>query len=337
MSILSSRENFYRAHNRAQWQDLIARIEGRSNDLLPFDVLANALQVYQQIPRTELEVIPLDKIVGSVGRYKDFTADFLPRSPELKTRWATIEEAMDSLEGLPPIEVYKIGGVYFVADGNHRVSVARANGFKDIDAYVTEIPVDAGLEPGDTLDQAIIKAERARFLAETGIDHCYPQVDIYFTRPGGFKQMLEHVQIHRRLMEQDNADGGEVSLQDAACDWYEHGYLPIVDAIRERQLLRRYPGRTAADLYVWIWGYVFEAYRLFGEKVTPEEGVEMLELRAESPWRQAVHAVMGRLAELSGGRLGPAQQVPDWVTQTFEWSDGSLEELSKTSGERHSG
>ncbi len=144
-----------------------------------------------------------------------------------------------------------------------------------------------GLEPGDTLDQAITKAERARFLAETGIDHCYPQVDIYFTRPGGFKQVLEHVQLHRRLMEQDNPDGGEVSLRDAACDWYEHGYLPIVDAIRERQLLRRYPGRTAADLYVWIWGYVFEAYRLFGEKVTPEEGVEMLELRAESPWRQA--------------------------------------------------
>ena len=56
-----------------------------------------------------------------------------------------------------------------MADGNHRVSVARANGFEDIEAYVTEIPVDPGIEPGDTLDEAIIKAERARFIAETGI------------------------------------------------------------------------------------------------------------------------------------------------------------------------
>src|SRR5512136_1771095 len=197
---------FHRARGRAQIGDFLARLGGRSNDLLPFDALASALQVYQQIPRSQPEVIPLEKIVGSVGRYKDFTRDFLPRNLQMAPRWTRIEDALVSPEGLPPIEVYKIGDVYFVADGNHRVSVARANGFKDIDAYVTEIPADAGLEPGDSLDQAISKAERARFLAETGIDHCYPQVDIYFTRPGGFKQVLEHVEFHRRMMEQDNPD-----------------------------------------------------------------------------------------------------------------------------------
>lgn len=337
MSILSNHENFQRAYSRGQWQDLIARIAGRPNDLLPFDVLIGALQVYQQIHRTKVEAIPLDKIIGSVGRYQDFTADFLPRNIALKTRWTKIEAAMESMAGVPPIEVYKIGDVYFVADGNHRVSVARANGFKEIDAYVTEIPVDAGLEPGDTLDQAIIKAERARFLAETRLDHCYPQVDIYFTRPGGFQQALEHVRFQRHLMQQDRPAGAEVSLQDAACDWYEHGYLPVVAAIRERQLLRRYPGRTAADLYVWVWGYIFEAYRRFGEEITPQEGVGMLELRATAPWRPAVTAVMKRLAALSSGRHGPAQPVPDWVTQTFDWDDGSLKELSETAEEPRSG
>jgi hypothetical protein len=316
---------FYKVRGRAQFQDFLARLGGRTNDLLPFDALASALQVYQQIPRRAPEAIPLDKIVGSVGRYKDFTRDFLPRNLEMAPRWARIEDALDSPEGLPPIEAYKIGDVYFVADGNHRVSVARANGFQDIEAYVTEIPVDPGIEPGDTLDEAIIKAERSRFIAETGIDACYPYLDIYFTRPGGFPQLLVHVQIHRRLLHRDQGDDRPVGLTEAACDWYENDYLPIIESIRERQLLRRFPGRTAGDLYVWIWGYIFEMYRQSGEKITPEEGVQMLESRAESPFQQAVTAVMGRLAEYSRGRSHEA--VPDWVTQTFEWDDGSLAEL----------
>jgi hypothetical protein len=316
---------FHRARGRAQIRDFLARLGGRSNDLLPFDALASALQVYQQIPRRLPEMIPLAKIVGSVGRYKDFTRDFLPRNLEMAPRWARIEDALDSPEGLPPIEVYKIGEVYFVADGNHRVSVARANGFQDIEAYVTDIPVDPGIEPGDTLDEAIIKAERTRFSAETGVGACYPYLDIYFTRPGGFPQLLDHVQIHRRVMQREHGDESPVSLTAAACDWYENAYLPIVESIRERQLLRRFPGRTSGDLYVWIWGYIFEAYRQSGEKITPEEGAQMLELRAESPFQQAVTAVMGRLAEFSRGR--PSEDMPDWVTQTFEWDDGTLSEM----------
>ena len=316
---------FHRAHGRTQIRDFLPRLGGRSNDLLPFDALASALQVYQQIPRRLPEVIPLDKIVGSVGRYKDFTRDFLPRNLEMAPRWARIEDALDSPEGLPPIEVYKIGEVYFVADGNHRVSVARANGFQDIEAYVTEIPVDPGIEPGDTLDEAIIKAERTRFIAETGVDACYPFLDIYFTRPGGFPQLLDHVQIHRRLIQREQGDDTPVSPTAAACDWYENAYLPIIESIRERQLLRRFPGRTGADLYVWIWGYIFQTYLQSGEKITPEEGAQMLALQAESPFQQAVTAVMGRLGEFSRGR--PSEDMPDWVTQTFEWDDGTLSEM----------
>jgi hypothetical protein len=316
---------FQKAHGRALLRDFLARVGGRSNDLLPFEALTSALHVYQQIPRPSPEAIPLDRIVGSVGRYKDFTRDFLPRNPDLIQRWARIEDALDSPEGLPPIEVYKVGDVYFVADGNHRVSVARANGFRDIEAYVTEIPVDPGIEPGDTLDEAIIKAERLRFIAETGIDVCYPHLDIYFTRPGGFPQLLDHVQIHRRVIQREQGDDRPLGLTEAACNWYENDYLPIVETIRERQLLRRFPGRTAADLYVWIWGYILQAYRQSGKKVTPGEGAQMLAQRADSRFQQAVAAMMGRLTEFSRGRSN--EELPDWVTQTFEWDDGTLSEM----------
>jgi hypothetical protein len=40
---------------------------------------------------------------------------------------------------LPPIEVYRVGNLHFVADGHHRVSIAHANNQTLIDAYVTEI------------------------------------------------------------------------------------------------------------------------------------------------------------------------------------------------------
>ncbi len=326
----AARDHFQRALERAQMSDLMARLTGRPNDLLPFDALSSALKVFQQIPRGEPIAIPLDQIVGSVGRYKDFTRDFLPRSAALGFRWAKVEDAMESLEGVPPIEVYQLGSVYFVADGNHRVSVARANGFREIDAYITEIPVDPGIQPGDTLDQAISKAERARFLAETQLDTRFPELDIFFTRPGGFGQLLQHVQFHRTLMQRERnpQPGAEIPLADAAADWYERSYQPIIAAIRERQLLCLFPDRTAADLYVWIWGYILEAYRCCGESVSPEEGADMLALRAPAPFRKVVDELMRRLGELSAGRFGARPDIPDWVTQTFEWDDGSLAELA---------
>jgi hypothetical protein len=320
------RDNFFRAHNRARREDLLARLSGRPKTLLPFEVILDTLKVYEQIPRPSPEMVPLDRIIGSVGRYKDFTRDFLPRTTSMADRWARVETAMEGMAGLPPIDVYKVGDVYFVADGNHRVSVARANGFEDIEAHVTEIPVCVDLEPGDSLDEAIIKAERSRFLAETQLGERLERLDIYFTRPRGFVTLLEHVKIHQRLVTQER--GEALSMGDAAEDWYRNSYLPIIQMIRDRNLLQRFPGRTAADLYVWLWGYIFESHHRFGERIEPDEAASMMELRAGSRFRQAVLALMGRLSDISRSMRGDADQMPDWVTQTFEWNDGSLSQLA---------
>ncbi|MCU0509735.1 MAG: transcriptional regulator [Anaerolineae bacterium] len=329
MTVFESRENFLRAHSRARREEMLARIGGRPTSLLPFEVLSAILKGYQQAPRAQTEMVPLERIVGSVGRYKDFTRDFFPKRMAMRDRWAAVEQAMESMEGTPAIEVYRLGEVYFVADGNHRVSVARAAGFDSIEARVIDIPVDVDLQPGDSLDEAIIKAERARFLTETQLAERIPHLDIYFTRPGGWMRLLEHVHIHRRLLSEER--GEEVALEDAAEDWYDRSYCPIIQAIRDRQLLGRFPGRTAADLYVWIWGYIFDAYRSLGEKIEPEEAAAVMELRAPSPFQQAVQGLMNRIAEVSRSLNGGSEHVPDWVTQTFEWDDGSLSQLA---GER---
>jgi hypothetical protein len=339
MSDYLSRENFLRAHSRARREEMLARIGRKPTTLLPFEALSAILKGYQQVPRRQTEMIPLDRIVGSVGRYKDFTRDFLPKSMAMRDRWAKVEQAMESMVGTPAIEVYRLGDVYFVADGNHRVSVARAAGFDAIEAHVIDIPVEVDLQPGDSLDEAIIKAERARFLTQTQLKERIPHLDIYFTRPGGWTRLLEHVHIHRRLLCEER--GAEVQLLDAAEDWYDRSYCPIIQAIRDRQLLRRFPGRTAADLYVWVWSYIFDAYRNLGEKVEPEEAAAIMELRAPGPFQHAVQGLMSRISEMSRSLTGEGERVPDWVMQTFEWGDGSLSDLANdnarplTNGEMH--
>lgn len=318
---------FLHAYSRAKREDFRAWLEGKPNDLLPFEALKEILHTYQQIPLREVQTIPLDKIVGSVGRYRDFTRDFLPRNLALAERWARIENAMDGMAGVPPIEVYKVGDVYFVADGNHRVSVARANKFNDIDAYVTEIPIDAGLQPGDTLDEAIIKAGRARFLAETKLADHFEGLDIYFTRPGGYTQLLRHIDAHRTLLNKVGQIGNSpYSLEDAAVDWYIHVYQPIATVIRDRQLLQRFPNRTAADLYTWIWHTIEELYGRFGERVSPEEAAALLELRAPetpSPFQQAVQELMARLGDFSRAVIGGASPAPAWADPLWEWGDST--------------
>ncbi len=320
---LNSKEHFIAAHRKALREDLTARLSGRQNDLLPFDELMNTLQTFEQITHREPQMIPLDKIVGSVGRYKDFTSSFLPRSGALSERWARVERYMDDPRGLPPIDVFKVGDVYFVADGNHRVSVARANGFDQIEAYVTEYPIDPGLEPGDTLDEALIKAGRARFLAETRLDEHVPNLDIYLTRLGGYRQLLDHIEAHRHQMMEGQPDA-PVSLKDAALDWYNTRYLPIIAAIRHRRLLERFPGQTAADLYIWVWNVVMEMYSAFGERISPEEGAALVEFRAPQTFRRAVQDLMGRLG---GGTKTPEarleDEIPEWAQPSLEWGDNS--------------
>jgi hypothetical protein len=113
-------------------------------------------------------------------------------------RWARVDAIMHSLEGYLPIELYKIGEVYFVRDGNHRVSVARANGLTHIEAYVTEIETDVDLTLDDfERDQWIIKIERADFLKRTQLDELRPGNNVALTEPGRYRILLRHIAVHQ--------------------------------------------------------------------------------------------------------------------------------------------
>ena len=135
-------KDFSRARRRAFLRRVGAylRNDPESNRLLSFDEVKSALGAVEQV-YLGMRTVPVAKIVGSVGRHRDFDRAFLPSKGDLGARWKKIDQMMQRAEELPPVSLYKIGGSYFVLDGHHRISVARYHGVEWIDAYVTEFNV----------------------------------------------------------------------------------------------------------------------------------------------------------------------------------------------------
>lgn len=195
-------------------------------------------------------MIEISRIIGSVGRYRDFDRTFLPLDGASAERWKRLDVAMNELRNLPPIEVYQIGEAYFVRDGNHRVSVAKANGLDWIEAYVTEVPAVVPLTADTDVDDLIIKVEYAQFLKETRLDETRPDQKIELTEPGRYNILLEHIKVHRYYLGLEWSR--EPTLAEAATSWYDTVYLPVIQGIKESGSLKGFPHRTEADLYIWV-------------------------------------------------------------------------------------
>jgi hypothetical protein len=133
-------EEFHQAKRKAFWRGWISRLARKCNELLSLDKISQKLATKGQ-HSLGLQDVPLEKIVGSEGHYRDFDRAFFPRQSRTRARWVSIDKAHREQVPLPPVELIKIGDMYFVRDGNHRVSVARAHRQVYIDAYVVEIDV----------------------------------------------------------------------------------------------------------------------------------------------------------------------------------------------------
>ena len=265
--------DFQSAHLRAKLQGVLARITGKSNELLSYEEIADKLKLQGRSDKG-LQNIPIDAIVGSVGRYTDFTRTFLPRRADDQQRWANVKAAsMDPIGGgLEPIEVYKVSEVYFVLDGNHRVSIARQEGEKTIQAHVIEIQTEIPLTPDVQPDELIVKAEYANFLTQTGLNKTKGPIDLKITIPGGYQKLLD--EISTRLCQMRQEDQKEPSLADAAENWYREIYLPFAEAVRERGMMRWFPDRTITDLYVWMSRHREELEKGLGWTIRPEAAAE---------------------------------------------------------------
>ena len=265
-----SLRNFDRSRRKAFVQRILAFFTHQSLDLLSFEQVREQLRLRDRHYRG-LQEVPLNQIVGSVGRYQDFTRTFLPRSEGLRERWSAVEDRVKA-GGLPPVELYKVGEVYFVRDGNHRISVARAQNVPDIEAFVWEYPSLVPLSPDDDLDDLLIKRGYVAFLEKTRLNKLRPSQHIELTAPGRYRDLLEHIAVHRYYLSQEQ--GREFAADEAVTSWYDNVYLPIIHAIRKQGILKQFPRRTEADLYIWASCWQHELSKRYGKSISAEEAVD---------------------------------------------------------------
>ncbi len=244
-----SKEDFSRAYWKGFWRSIISWLRRSDNELLPFDEVRKRIPMRGQHYRG-LQQIETDKVIGSESRFNDFDRAFLPRQTNTRNRWESIDRAYFEDVILPPIDVYKVGKVYFVKDGNHRVSVARERGQAYMDAYVVEIDIPGKLDETVNIHSLIEMQEYNQFLETTHLEELFPEESFKFSVPGQYEKVLEHINVHRYYMGMQK--GRPISDQEAVIGWYRDVYRPLIKIIRRRDILKEFPHRTEMDLYLWI-------------------------------------------------------------------------------------
>jgi DNA-binding Lrp family transcriptional regulator/L-fucose mutarotase/ribose pyranase (RbsD/FucU family) len=186
-----------------------------------------------------VRTVPLDRIVGSVGRYHDFDGKFRLKQHLPQERLESVKKAMKQGKPMQPVDLYQLKDEYYVMDGNHRIAAAKELGHTDVSARIVEmIPSEESLEN-------MLYLERAHFNDRTGLPYA-----IELTELGQYGTLLNQISKHRDFLEHER--GEEVSFQQAASDWYKTIYLPLTGIIRKGGLHELFPRRTMADLYAYV-------------------------------------------------------------------------------------
>jgi Lrp/AsnC ligand binding domain/ParB/Sulfiredoxin domain len=192
--------------------------------------------------------VPIDQIVGSVGRYNDFDSKFRPKHHVPSDRLQNVRKAMKSNKRLPPIKLYQIKDEYYVLDGNHRVAAAKEFGYDEVDASIIEF-----IPSKNTLEN-ILYREKTAFIEKTELT-----VSIPLTEIGQYERILQQIQKHQRFLETETP--GAVQFKSVAADWYRTVYRPLTGIIEKGRLLEFFPNRTVADLYAYISVHQWEEGR----------------------------------------------------------------------------
>lgn len=264
MNYMDGVSAFQTARMRAFWDEVFGLVRGKPAELLSFEDVRARLRLREEDYKG-LHEVPLDQIAGSVGRYNEFTSHFLPKRASMQERWSRVYAQAQGMMGLPPIELYKVGDVYFVRDGNHRVSVARQLGAHTIQAHVTELPTSIALRPQMTEQELDAATAYAAFLDVTRLPFTRPHHQpIQLSQVSRYDDLFGHVRVHQAVMaeRQDEA----VPMEDAAADWYDNVYRPALTLIRKYGILDLVPKFTEGDLYLWMIDHLREVREQYGDQ-----------------------------------------------------------------------
>jgi hypothetical protein len=241
--------SFEKARRRELYRRLTRAVKGKGEEeLLSLDEMRRRLRLFDQ-RYVGIEPIRVDSIVGTADRRPEFGPGFLPKEFEGRERWRRVEQAFPASD-FPPIVVFRVGEVYFVVDGHHRVAVAKQREIEYIDAEITELdsrwPLDADVDMADVIH----REQYQIFMEESGLGRSRPGVSFDFTRALGYVELLEVVKVfgyHLML------DGQQVlKREEVAARWFDEVYLPTTEVLRSEGLVGSIPERTEADLFLWV-------------------------------------------------------------------------------------
>ena len=240
--------DFGRARRKRALAQIAARMR-RDSDftaILPFDEVVRALGRRGE-RYLGLRTIELDSIVGTVDRGREFDRRFNPTSGRVRPRWERINTAQRKGQAMPPIDVYRIAELHFVKDGHHRVSVARALGHKDIDAYVTEIITELGAGREIRLRDLPLKSHQRLFYERVPLP-ADARAEIKLSDEWRYAALAEAIEAWGFRVSQER--GVLLSRSEVAEEWYDDEFRPVVEMLREADLIRH--GMTETEAYMRV-------------------------------------------------------------------------------------
>lgn len=267
-------DDFSKARNKALFNEIQHLLTPEEASLISFSDIKKLLKPENEVYKG-MQVIPINLIVGSEGRYNDFDNHFFPKSNFLRTRWEKVDMAHYQDVTLPPINVYELGGLYFVRDGNHRVSVAKAKGIEYIDAEVVCLQSEIKLKPGSTrsdMEKQVLNYEKRVFYNETNFGDITDYWCLDFSTPGQYDVIYNHILIHKYYINMDKDK--EIPFESAVVSWFLNVYLPVIKIIDSHKIMKSFQKRTKSDLYVFFIKYWDDLKQKFGNDFPLDQAAE---------------------------------------------------------------
>ncbi|NNC92351.1 MAG: ParB N-terminal domain-containing protein [Acidimicrobiia bacterium] len=242
-------DTYTRARWQESWKRIAAMVRGQQpQTLIELDEVQGRLGLFQQ-SYVGVRPIPVDQIIGSVDKSRDFDKDFRPRTDRTRQRWEQLERTFPDGD-FPAIEVYKVDQTYYVIDGHHRVGISKVRKVEFIDAEITELHSPFELEPDVDIAAIIHLQQKQLFLQQSGLGLVRPDPRIECSRPVGYVQLLENLEVYGYHLQ--HGRGELLSREAVAADWYDTIYLKSVADIEEAGLTELLPHSPISDLYLWV-------------------------------------------------------------------------------------
>jgi hypothetical protein len=286
-----AQNDFSRARRHRLLTEIARRLRREPDDvglILPFEEVVDALGRTGQSD-LGLKVVPLDAIVGTVDRNAEFDRGFRPTSPRLRSRWERINAAQRRGETMPPVSLYKVGDLYFVRDGHHRVSVAKSFGREDIDAYVTEVRTRVPLGFDTRLPDLPIKDHERLFRERVPLA---PEARrrIELSDPWDFGELAEAVEAwgFRAMQERRSF----MDRREVARHWFQDEYEPVTEMMRAGDLVG--DGETETEAYMRLANDRYRVLRTHDWSDTILDDLRHADLKARRRKRLAPRRVRRR-------------------------------------------